>query len=276
MISAREPWIPTLGGERVVEGVHFGWIMRDHFARYAFASEYCTGKTVLDVATGTGYGASRLCKGGAGRVIAMDCNHDSVVYARARYGGDGIAWLEGDAHHLPLNSGIDVVISFETIEHLDDAPQFLAEVHRVLRPGGVFLISTPLNAGGGYVSQHHVQEYSREEFRKLLSAQFDQVTLFGQSRVLQDRIRVAGRLPDRLCNLTAVNWRLRMYLVRLLCAVNKAPNVLLAWLAGYGDEFRRRILPIDAPRPRSPWLSEDFFIMIGVCRKNSVGTTVAR
>lgn len=269
MISARERWTPTLGAERVVEGVHYGWIMRDHFARYAFALDYCQDKTVLDIATGTGYGANRLRAGGTGRVVAVDCNHDALSYARARYGTDGIAWLEADAHHLPFKQGFDVVISFETIEHLTDAPRFLAEVRRVLRPEGVFLVSTPLNTGGGYVSPHHEQEYSRTEFRSLLEAQFDTVTLYGQSRVLQDRIRLAGRLPDKVGKLSSVNWRLGMNLARMFSAINKIPNVFLAWLAGYGDKFRSGIHPIDAPRPQSPWLSEDYFIMIGVCQNKN-------
>jgi ubiquinone/menaquinone biosynthesis C-methylase UbiE len=270
MISAREPWVPTLGAERVVEGVHFGWIMRDHFARYAFALDHCRGKTVLDIATGTGYGANRLKSGGAGHVVAGDCNHDALAYAlacaRSRYGADGITWLEADAHQLPLSSSFDVVISFETIEHLTDAPRFLAEVRRVLRPDGVFLVSTPLNIGGGYVSPHHEHEYTRDEFRQLLSEQFNSITLYGQSRVLQERVRIAGSLPDKMSKLSSLNWRLGMNMVRLFCALNKVPNSFLAWAAGYRDEFRSRIQPIDAHRPQSPWLSEDYFIMLGVCR----------
>jgi len=270
MISARESWAPTLGAERVVEGVHFGWIMRDHFARYAFALDYCRGKTVLDIATGTGYGANRLRQGGASHVVAVDCNHDALAYACGRYGTEGITWLEADAHCLPFNSSFDVVISFETIEHLTDAPRFLSEVRRVLRPGGVFLVSTPLNIGGGYVSPHHEHEYTRDEFRQLLSEQFNSITLFGQSRVLQERIRIAGSLPEKVSKLSSINWRLGMNMVRLFCAINKVPNSLLAWASGYGDGFRRQIHPIDAPRPQSAWLSEDYFIMLGVCRNERI------
>jgi hypothetical protein len=55
-----EEWEPHLGGERVVEGIHYGWLMKDHLARYHFAAQYCRGMRVLDVATGTGYGANIL------------------------------------------------------------------------------------------------------------------------------------------------------------------------------------------------------------------------
>src|SRR5207244_3069057 len=67
-----EKWTPNLGGERVVEDIHYGWLMKDHLARYHFAAPYCADKRVLDVATGTGYGANILRKQGAAEVVAVD------------------------------------------------------------------------------------------------------------------------------------------------------------------------------------------------------------
>ena len=49
-----------LDGEQMVDGVNYGWLMRDHIARYEYVSRFCRGKRVLDVATGSGYGAAIL------------------------------------------------------------------------------------------------------------------------------------------------------------------------------------------------------------------------
>jgi len=264
MLSAREPWAPHLGPERVVEGIHYGWLMKDHIARYKMALEHCRGKSVLDVATGTGYGANVLRAGGAERVVAVDCNHYTLAYARERYGTDGLVWLEADAHHLPLAAEFDVAISFETIEHLIDPDLFLDGIRRALKPGGLLMISTPLNEEGtNYISPCHEKEYTLNEFRELLERHFSSVEMFGQRRILAENVRPLGKLQDGFYRTGSGP---REILFRLMNVVNKGPNALLAWLSGNGEAKRRRILPIDAPKSDSKWLLPEYFIMIGVCR----------
>jgi ubiquinone/menaquinone biosynthesis C-methylase UbiE len=267
MLDARKPWEPHLGPERVVEGIHYGWLMKDHFARYRMAAEYCRDKTVLDIATGTGYGANMLRNAGARLVVAVDCNQDALAYARGRYGTEGLRWVALDGHRLPLGERFDAITCFETVEHMTDPDLFLSELYRVLRPGGVLLISTPLNTGREHISPCHEKEYSLAEFRCLLEKHFPSVQLLGQRRALQEAIRLLGGFPDRYATRAAEGRPVNTRIYRLLSMVNKAPNALIAWALGMGEGYREAIRPIDQAGRRSRFLDEHFFIMIGVCRK---------
>jgi len=259
-------WQADLGGERVVEGIHYGWLMRDHIARYHFAVEYCRGKRVLDVATGTGYGANILRRHGDAEVVAVDREQGALDYAASRYGTDGLRWLNGDACQLPFTQEFDVVVSFETIEHLKDPERFVRECKRVLKPGGLYIVSTPENVGGPYCSPYHELEYSREEFRSLLGRHFSQVDLFGQRRELSLLVRPLGGLPDRYAAERIQHGRGSHRLYTLMDRLNKAPNLLMAWAGGMGETFRAGIHPLDEPVRQSRLLKSHYFAMIGVCR----------
>jgi SAM-dependent methyltransferase len=82
---------------------------------------------------------------------------------------------------------IDLIVSFETIEHLEGQEAMLAEFRRVLAPGGALIISSPNKAlyseETGYANEFHVRELSREELAAMLGAQFPQQAWYGQ-RVL--------------------------------------------------------------------------------------------
>lgn len=76
------------------------------------------------------------------------------------------SWLADDSY--------DVVVAVEVLEHVAEDEQFVAEVARVLRPGGVFLMTTP---NGDYVENHnpdHKRHYRRIELRRLLERHFAQ------------------------------------------------------------------------------------------------------
>lgn len=109
--------------------------------RYLWASEQCAGKDVLEVACGTGQGLGLLA-GKAGRVVGGDISEAMLARARGHYGGR-IELVRLDGGHLPFpDRAFDVVILFEAIYYLPSVEAFLAECARVLRPGGLVLIST--------------------------------------------------------------------------------------------------------------------------------------
>ena len=132
----------ALTGERTVPGIpeENYW-----FRRHEVAYEYITGlvadRDVLEAGSGEGYGADLLSRG-ARSVVCVDYDESAVEHTRARY--PRLTVHRGNLIDLPLpDSSVDVIVNFQVIEHLWDQPAFVAECHRVLRPGGQLLMSTP-------------------------------------------------------------------------------------------------------------------------------------
>lgn len=156
-----------------------------HARRYELAGELLRTmadggtQTAADVACGTGYGSALLARiGGTRRVIGVDLDPEAVAYATRRYGGGGVEFHGGEAAATGIDSeSIDLAASFETIEHVEDAPGLAAEMHRILRPGGRLVISTPNRIGP---TPYHVHDFGFPEFRSLLEACFEVVEWIGQ------------------------------------------------------------------------------------------------
>jgi SAM-dependent methyltransferase len=180
---------PSLGesGERFVPGTGTPENSYEHWHRYLLARDLCRGKCVLDVASGEGYG-SFLLAGVARSVVGVDLSAPAVEHARQHYPAENLEFHVGRAEALPdqASASFDVVVSFETIEHLGEAAQtrFLDEVRRVLIPGGLFLVSTPdkENYAGELHEENefHEREFTAEEFRAFLSGRFPHVRFLGQ------------------------------------------------------------------------------------------------
>ena len=140
----------------------------EHAARYLWASGFARGAKVLDIACGTGFGSSILLREGAANVTAADISEEALDQAHGclRSFGDRAEVRREDCLALTFpKDSFDVVTSMETVEHLPDAEAFFTEIHRVLKPGGRFLLSTP-NAlvtnpdGGEPLNPYHVQEFT--------------------------------------------------------------------------------------------------------------------
>jgi O-antigen biosynthesis protein len=159
-------------------------VILEHVARYDFAARYVRGKNVLDVACGSGYGAAMLKKAGALAVTGVYISDEAVAFARLHHAADGIEFVAGDAEHLSQSGPFDVVVSFETIEHIAHPKAFLAESTRLLAFGGVMIVSTPVRLKGTVedrpANPHHLREWSVEEFRALLCEHYRHVDIHGQ------------------------------------------------------------------------------------------------
>ncbi|MGV9799759.1 class I SAM-dependent methyltransferase [Mycobacterium sp. NPDC003449] len=131
-----------LTGERTIPGLaEENYWFRRHEVVYQRLADRCAGRDVLEAGCGEGYGAD-LIAGVARRVIGLDYDEATVAHVRARY--PRVEVRHGNLAELPLADGsVDVVANFQVIEHLWDQGRFVSECHRVLRPGGVFLVSTP-------------------------------------------------------------------------------------------------------------------------------------
>lgn len=153
-----------------------------HMARYRFASQFVADKTVADIASGTGYGARLLHQEGrAARVVGIDVSEEAVDYARGRHALPGIEFVVADGAQTGLAEvQFDAVVSFETIEHVADDKQLVAEFARILKPEGMLICSTP-NAWPLDMAPHHVREYGRSGFEQVLTTYFDIVTMYNQN-----------------------------------------------------------------------------------------------
>lgn len=164
----------ALTGERTVPGLaEENYWFRRHEVVYRRLAERCIDRDVLEAGSGEGYGAD-LIADVARRVIGLDYDESAVAHVRARY--PRIDMRHGNLAELPLpDASVDVVVNFQVIEHLWDQGQFVAECLRVLRPGGVLLISTPnrITFSPGRdtpVNPFHTRELNAVELTELLES----------------------------------------------------------------------------------------------------------
>lgn len=99
-----------------------------------------TGKKVLEVSCGHGGGASYLMRTyRPASYTGLDLNPVGISFCRERFAMPGLHFVQGDAQDLPFpDESFDVVINLEASHSYPDFPRFLAEVARVLKPGGTF------------------------------------------------------------------------------------------------------------------------------------------
>ena len=162
-----------------------GGVRYEHLHRYAIALQYVQGKQVLDLASGEGYGSYHLSKVAAS-VVGVDIDEAAVSHAQQRYDQQpNLRYRVGNCTQIPLDDrSVDVVVSFETIEHHDQHEQMMCEIKRVLKPDGLLIISSPnkktYSEDLGNHNHFHIKELYLEEFNDLLLASFSQVKLYGQ------------------------------------------------------------------------------------------------
>ncbi len=163
-------------GERFVP-TEKGVIRQEHLHRYAWCQPLVKGRDVLDIASGEGYGSAMLAEG-ARSVIGVDVSHEAVAHAASNYSGiDNLKYVQGSASAIPLaDDSVDVVVSFETIEHLLEQEEMMGEIRRVLRSGGIMVMSSPnkeiYSDQAGYHNDFHVKELYFNEFSELVSRYF--------------------------------------------------------------------------------------------------------
>jgi SAM-dependent methyltransferase len=232
-------------GERLTASIH-GQVEIEHYHRYLFARGFCRDRDVLDVASGEGYGAAQLAQV-ARHVVGVEYSGATVRNAVANFPRRNLRFIQSDARSLPLgDASVDVVTSFETIEHFDRQEEFVAEVHRVLRPAGCFIVSTPdrdiYSPPGTPPNPYHVREMNRAEFLALLHRRFRYVSLVRQRPML-----ASGLIPEEPASISPLIFeRADEQSFSSDTTLPKAP-----YLIAIASEFAPRLAPVSLLVERS-------------------------
>ena len=161
----------------------------EHLHRYAIAKDLVKNRTVLDIACGEGYGSFILTED-AVSVTGIDLDAETIEKAKKKYKKFNLDFLTGSVENIPgKDARFDVVVSFETLEHITNHDRMLFEFKRVLKPGGLLLISTPdkLNYSDkpSYHNPFHQRELYKTDFEALVRRYFKNCRfLFQQSGLL--------------------------------------------------------------------------------------------
>jgi|WetSurMetagenome_2_1015567.scaffolds.fasta_scaffold73128_2 SAM-dependent methyltransferase len=161
-----------------------------HQARYVLATTFiCPGDRVVDAACGLGYGAAILLDGAAAAsVIGIDESQSATDYGSAVYapGRPHLRFVQGDAQVLSMfpDAGAEVLVSFETLEHVQRPDLLIDEAFRVLSPGGRVICSVPnrwVDEHGNDPNPYHLHVFSLERLLELFESRFEVEHVYAQT-----------------------------------------------------------------------------------------------
>jgi 2-polyprenyl-3-methyl-5-hydroxy-6-metoxy-1,4-benzoquinol methylase len=140
-----------------------------HLRRYETVGKLVQNKKVLDIASGTGFGSKMLKDAGAEQVVGVDIAPESVAYAREHYATAGVEFLQGDAEVFDWHEPFDVIITYETVEHVPHPDMFLQRLRQLIRPDGHLFLSVPLGETR-HIDPYHLHAFDREDIFTLIEA----------------------------------------------------------------------------------------------------------
>lgn len=167
-------------------------IYKLHMGRYDFALQYAKGKNTLDIACGTGYGTEFLGSV-ASRVVGADIDEVTIKYCRSKYQGEKITFktIHPNILHDEFVGVFDLVVSFETIEHADKPMDFLDNLLKYVKEGGIVVLSTPNNYLKVYPPRNRFHSYEFDIIELLQKLEenekIERVDLFGQYKTNIER-----------------------------------------------------------------------------------------
>ena len=167
----------------------------DHQQRYEFAVNFLRPDfTVADVACGVGYGSWLMSKH-CTHVFGVDISPDALSHARSNFQENNIDFIHAD--EFKFSKKFDAIISFETVEHMDEAKgdDFFQNLKNNLKSNGILVISTPINKTSKKrnVTEFHIREYDDFEFQeKLKKNGFEVIDMYGQGSDFHKKLYGSG------------------------------------------------------------------------------------
>jgi ubiquinone/menaquinone biosynthesis C-methylase UbiE len=174
---------PKWTGERMVPSV-LNDVAVEHLARYSFCLELVKDKIVLDAACGEGYGTN-LLSNVARSVTGIDVEPSIIQHAQSKYKKQNLSFISASVLQTPFaNNTFDVIVSFETIEHLEEHEEMLKEFKRILKQDGLLILSTPdkeqYSEKTHRENQFHKKELTLPAFEELIGKFFSNRMILGQ------------------------------------------------------------------------------------------------
>ena len=156
------------------------------------SAAFAKGKKVLDAACGEGYGSHVLAQH-AESVVGVDVSAIAITHANKHYQQPNLSFVTANVLKMDFaKNSFDLVVSFETLEHLVEHQELMREFKRVLKPDGVLLISTPdkkeYSDKTGFDNEYHLKELYQDEFADLLNQSFKHSHWFGQKLMFTSSI----------------------------------------------------------------------------------------
>ena len=160
-------------------------IYQRHLIAYKEAAKIISG-TVLEVGSGEGYGIMELAPK-AEHYIAVDKYNTDISDELNE--ANNITFIQSEVPPLKgiEDNSVDFVVTFQVIEHIKDDEMFLQEIHRVLKPGGKVILTTPNVMMSLTRNPWHTREYTPEQMGDVLESSFDNFELngvFGNDKVM--------------------------------------------------------------------------------------------
>jgi len=235
-------------GERMIPNYHKGTVMyAEHMTRYMSAVDIAKNKTVLDIASGSGYGTKMLSEK-AQKVYGVDVDGDSIKYAKENFPANNIEYLLGDGESIPLkDSTVDLVVTLETIEHIENYKKFISEIKRVMKDDGMAVISTPNKSEFTQGNHFHLHEFEYDELFSLLKKEFKYIDPYFQATWVnvaiasEKEIKTEGLLEDiQTYNMKPLSKNKYLYFY-FLCS-NKPIKERVTSLNAFGGHYSAREL----------------------------------
>jgi ubiquinone biosynthesis O-methyltransferase len=165
-----------------------------------------TNKSVLDFGCGDGAFSNELTRAGAS-VSGIDSSEAAIASARKRHGilGTKAEFFCESCYetHFP-DCSFDGLVSTDVIEHVQHPERFLQEIMRVLKPGGVAVISTPIRLTEQPLDILHVAEWFPSEFQRVIGAHFHDAEFFVSHPTVWHEIEQRSKVLRTLVNLVSL------------------------------------------------------------------------
>lgn len=158
------------------------YVFQRSLLAYLEAAKIVSGD-VLEIGAGEGYGIKHIAPK-ADTYLTIDKHPVDIdpAYTHVRFRQMNIPPLTDIA-----DNSFDYVVSFQVIEHIPADDQYVSEIHRVLRPGGQFIVTTPNKKMSITRNPWHIREYTIEELKTLLGSKFAAVKaqgVFGNQKIM--------------------------------------------------------------------------------------------